>query len=219
MQLSLLGDTGKTWRTLALPDADVRFMRDFLSRDAAERLFDELLRVTPWKQDTITFYGKTHNVPRLHQWYGDAGLTYRWSGITMRPEPWTAPLQELRQQVEDAVRAFFPSQQFNTVLLNHYRNGSDSVSWHADDEPELGSEPVIASVSLGAERDFMLRHLSLENWRESVALTHGSLLLMGGSTQRYWQHAILKRKSVTRPRVNLTFRFVTSGGSSRPCAR
>lgn len=208
-QLSMLGGLEGAWKKLALADADVRLRRDFLRGAEAERLFNTLLNEIPWKRDKIKFFGKEHDVPRLHQWYGDEGLTYKWSGITMHPEPWSPLVMEVRQLAERAASEVYPDTKFNTVLLNLYRTGEDSVSWHADDEPELGDEPVIGSVSLGAERDFMMRHNDQTDRGDvKITLPHGSLLLMAGATQSNWKHAVLKRKSIKLPRINLTFRFV-----------
>ena len=206
-QLSLLGKLAPRWERVELPDADVRLCREFLAATEAQRFFEELTNAVPWKQDRIKFYGKEHPVPRLHQWYGDPGLTYKWSGITMHPEPWSPVVQRVRAKVEEVAQS-----QFNTVLLNLYRDGNDSVSWHADDEPELGLSPVIASVSLGAEREFLMRHNQQETLGladKAIPLPHGSLLLMAGETQRHWRHSVPKRKSVRGSRINLTFRWVS----------
>lgn len=201
MQLQLDGLTGG-WQTFQLPDAEVRLSRAFLPPSEADSIFERLLKEVPWRQEKIRFYGKEHNVPRLTQWYGDAGLTYTWSGIKMNPEPWSADTQWLRERVESRC-----GRRFNTVLLNLYRDGNDGVAWHADDEPELGPQPVIASVSLGAERDFILRHNDRDDMLK-LPLPHGSLLVMAGDTQEHWKHALPKRKGVGRPRINLTFRHV-----------
>jgi alkylated DNA repair dioxygenase AlkB len=191
-----------SWEIFSLPDADVRLQRAFLSPTEATRLLNELLSDTPWRQDTISFYGKEHLLPRLQQWYGDEGLTYTWSGIHMAPIAWSPTLLHIKRLAEEAAGT-----PFNTVLLNHYRLGSDSVSWHADDEEELGEDPVIASVSLGAERDFMLRHIERRVDDITIPLPHGSLLVMAGATQSYWKHSLPRRKRVTVARVNLTFRY------------
>lgn len=208
-QLSLLGRLAERWEHISLPDADVRLCRNFLNASEAQRLFNALMTEVPWKQDFITMYGKRHPVPRLHQWYGEPGLTYRWSGITMEPAPWTPVVLRVREAAEGA-----SDTKFNTVLLNYYRDGNDSVAFHADDEKELGEEPVIASVSLGAEREFLMRHNDGEARKipdQSIVLPHGSLLLMCGPTQQNWKHSIPKRKSVKGARINLTFRWVSTG--------
>jgi alkylated DNA repair dioxygenase AlkB len=189
---------------LNLPDAEVELRPQMLGQDEAWDLFGALHASIPWRQDRITLWGQEHLVPRLHQWFGDAGLVYSWSGIEMRPQPWPESLHVLRERLcrETGVA-------FNTVLANLYRNGTDSVGWHADDEPELGDAPVIASISLGAERDFQLRHRMRKDLAvKTIALRHGSLLLMRGSTQRMWKHQLPRRKRVTSARINLTFRLL-----------
>lgn len=141
--------------------------------------------------------------PRLSAWYGDAAYTY--SGKTRQPHAWMPILDALRQRIEIACQA-----RFNSVLLNLYRNGQDSMGLHSDDEPELGPEPLIASLSLGAERRFVLRHKTLTDQRHTLTLAHGSLLLMAGRTQHAWKHGLPKAKSVAEPRINLTFRWLTN---------
>ncbi len=148
-------------------------------------------------------FGKAYPVPRLHQWFGDPDAVYSWSGLTMQPQPWSPELAYLRGAVEAATR-----RRFNSVLVNFYRDGSDAVSWHADDEPELGSQPLIASVSLGASRDFILRRKHDVASKISVSLENGSLLVMAGTTQQEWEHALPRRKRVKQPRLNLTFRQI-----------
>lgn len=202
-QLSLLGSV-PGWRFFDLPDADVRLLCAFLADEEAGSLFQRLRSEVPWRQDTIKIYGKEHLLPRLQQWFGDAGLNYTWSGIRMAPLPWIPVLSEIRRRAEDAAR-----EQFNTVLLNLYRTGDDTVSWHSDDERALGPTPIIASVSLGAERDFVLRHRGRDDVEEvKIALPNGSLLLMQGKTQAMWKHALPRRRGVTAERINLTFRRV-----------
>lgn len=147
-------------------------------------------------------FGKEHDLPRLQQWFGDPGLVYRWSGIDMAPEPWSAAIAEVKAKVEK-----YSGVQFNTVLLNRYRDGSDTVAWHADDEEGLGTRPTIGSVSLGAERDFLLRHNERTDFNNvTIPLPHGSLLIMAGPTQAHWKHCIPRRKRVDGERINLTFR-------------
>ncbi|RTQ53777.1 alpha-ketoglutarate-dependent dioxygenase AlkB [Hymenobacter gummosus] len=191
---------------LPLPQADVRLDPAFLPPAAAAALLQELTATVGWRHEPIKLFGKEVLQPRLTAWYGDAGAAYRYSGLTMQPEPWTPALQQLRRRVETACAAAF-----NSVLLNLYRHGQDSMGWHADDEPELGPAPVIASVSLGAPRRFRLRprpgtgpaHPPL-----TLELPGGSLLLMQGPTQHYWQHAVPKTAQPVGPRLNLTFRRI-----------
>lgn len=193
-------------REFALPDADIALC-EFLQKEEADRFFEELRVSVPWRQDRIRLYGKEHDVPRLHQWFADGGMSYSWSGIRMEASPWVPALREIRKRLEAQTGIHF-----NTVLANLYRDGDDTVGWHADDEPELGPEPVIASVSLGAERDFVLQHKEKTNLKEVIRLPHGSLLMMKGRTQAYWQHCLPRRKRVREARINLTFRLVSTEG-------
>jgi alkylated DNA repair dioxygenase AlkB len=185
---------------LDLPDADVRWFPDFLVPAVANTLFDALTDEVPWRDDHITLYGKTYPVPRRQQWFADGGRRYTYSRIEMVPTPWTAGMEQVRTALTTATGLVF-----NTCLANLYRDGQDSNGWHTDDEPELGPDPVIASVSFGATRDFRLRHNETRQ-THTIALTHGSLLVMGGGSQTPWQHTSPKRKRVSEPRINLTFR-------------
>lgn len=198
-QTSLLGDAAQN---LALPNADIEYYAQFMPQDVAWESYHALLEQTDWQQETITVYGKSHPTPRLSSWVGDTGTEYRYSNMTMRPLPWTPLLRALKSKVEAASQ-----HQFNSVLLNNYRDGQDSNGWHSDDEPELGPEPVIASLSLGAPRDFKLRHKQQRALKYSLTLAHGSLLIMRGQTQAYWQHHIPKRARAGQ-RLNLTFRTI-----------
>lgn len=187
---------------ISLPQAELDYRADFLSQTKADALLLCFRQSLNWRQDSIKLYGKVVKIPRLQAWYGDADSTYRYSGLTMTPLPWTEELWELKQRCEQAC-----GHRFNSVLANWYRDGNDSMGWHADSEPELGDNPVIASVSLGACRNLDFRHIrSDEKYR--IALAHGSLLIMQGATQHYWQHAIAKTRRVSEGRINLTFRYI-----------
>ncbi|MEM7358791.1 MAG: alpha-ketoglutarate-dependent dioxygenase AlkB [Pseudomonadota bacterium] len=189
-------------QVLGLPDADIEYQPGYLVDDQAWALYDTLLAETDWQQERITLYGKTHDVPRLSCWMGDAGLDYGYSNMRMQVVPWNQELRALQQQLRCDT-----GHPFNSVLVNLYRDGQDSNGWHSDDEPELGTNPVIASVSLGAARDFHLRHKTRKDLRQSISLEHGSLLLMSGTTQHCWQHHVPKRAQAAQ-RINLTFRYV-----------
>lgn len=193
-----------TAERLDLPDADATLDRAFLAPPDADALLATLHDTIAWEQTRIALFGKSVAVPRLTAWYGDAGASYRYSGVTVEPRPWTAELLALRRAVEAATGVAF-----NSVLLNLYRDECDSVAWHTDDEPELGTNPVIASVSLGTVRRFQLRHNVTKEVR-SLELPHGSLLVMAGPTQHRWKHRVPKESTPRGPRVNLTLRVVRS---------
>ena len=186
---------------LSLPDAKVWLERGFLSPDEAAGWIARLRRALPWRQEEIQLYGKVHPVPRLSCWLGDAGRTYRYSGIEHHPVPW-GPVEPLLRQVERAT-----GDRYNSALANCYRSGADTVGWHADDEPELGRRPRIASISFGATRRFVLRHRETRQKHE-LELTSGSLLWMGGATQACWEHRVPRTKRAVGERINLTFRWV-----------
>jgi alkylated DNA repair dioxygenase AlkB len=169
----------------------------------AAGLFAGLQRTIDWQQESILMFGRRVLVPRLVAWHGDPGTSYTYSGTPHQPLPWTAPLARIRDRAAELCGA-----RFNAVLLNLYRDGRDGMGWHADDEAELGRDPVIASVSLGATRRFCLRHRKRRNLKLDVPLPHGSLLCMSGPTQHHWLHALPKTRAAVGERINLTFRLV-----------
>jgi alkylated DNA repair dioxygenase AlkB len=179
-------------------DGLVRLHEAALASAAADRLFDALIAATAWRQEIATVMGRRVPIPRLTAWHGEAGYVY--SGIRMTPLPWSAPLLELKGVAEACA-----GEAFNSVLLNLYRDGRDSVSWHADNEPGLGRNPVIASISLGAIRRFQMKHRG-SGQRVALELPHGSCLVMAGSTQHHWLHQVPKTARAVGPRINLTFR-------------
>lgn len=178
------------------------YLPGFFRKQEADMFFDEFSKNIAWKQEEMKMYGKVIKFPRLTSWYGDSDKPYSFSGITLQPNPWTKELQEIKKRIEP-----LSDVAFNSVLLNLYRDGSDSISWHTDAEKELGKNPVIASVNFGAERTFQLRHIETKE-RIDIPLTHGSLLIMKGELQHYWHHQIPKSKTVKTPRINLTFRVI-----------
>lgn len=187
---------------LPLPDADLLFWRQVDLARPYDSLLQELIESSDWRQEEITVYGKPYLQPRLSAWHGD--LSYSYSGIRLEPLPWTPTLLDLKACVEALTE-----NQFNSVLLNYYRDQNDSMGMHSDDERELGSQPAIASLSLGEERTFLLKHKTRKNLKTvKLALPPGSLLLMQGDTQRYWRHGINKERRPCGPRVNLTFRAI-----------
>ena len=188
---------------LPLKNAEITYYPNFFSENKADYYFQKLLKETPWQQDDIKVFGKIYPQPRLTALYGTEGRSYTYSGITMYPNPFTPDLFSILAQIETEIQ-----EKFNAVLINLYRNGNDSNGWHSDDEKELGENPGIASVSFGAQRYFHLKNKN--NLKETFKLTleHGSLLLMAGATQHYWQHQLPKTKMVQDPRINLTFRKI-----------
>jgi alkylated DNA repair dioxygenase AlkB len=188
---------------LALLDGDVDYYPAFFSKAESDALFQDLLATTNWKQEKIKLYGKLIDLPRLTAWYGDQGKSYTYSGIKVVAEPWTDTLLRIKREIE-AVSGV----SFNSVLLNLYRGEQDSVAWHSDDEPELGVNPVIGSVSFGATRRFQLKHKREKALKREIDLLHGSYLLMKGPTQHCWLHQVPKTKKPAKQRVNLTFRVI-----------
>ena len=188
---------------IELPDADILYFPDFLDRSSADSYFEYLMDNVNWQQDSIRVFGKVYAQPRLTALYGDNGKAYSYSNITMYPQRFNERLETLKSRIEQIAHT-----EFTTCLLNLYRNGSDSNGWHSDDEKELGTNPVIASISLGQERPFHLRHRINKENKFKLLLEHGSLLLMGGTTQHYWYHQIPKSKRIMNPRINLTFRYI-----------
>jgi alkylated DNA repair dioxygenase AlkB len=199
---------------LSMPDAEVLLYRGFFPAPASDRFLEVLRSTIAWQQEHLRLYGRRLPMPRLTAWYGDEGTSYTYSGHTRQPQAWTPLLLAIKLQVE-AVAAVV----FNSVLLNLYRDGQDSVAWHSDDEPELGQEPVIGSVSFGATRQFQFKHKQHQALRTHIALTHGSLLLMRGATQHHWLHRIPKTTTVHSPRINLTFRLIQSSWRSHAPSR
>lgn len=188
---------------LNLQDADIVYYPNFFDEKDANSIFQQLLNEIPWQQDDIRVFGKTHPQPRLTALFGNNGKPYSYSNIKMQPHPWNMLLQKIKSLVEDCSETNFTS-----VLLNQYRNGKDSNGWHADNEKELGKNPVIASLSFGAERTFQLKHNTDSSLKKSLVLEHGSLLIMKGTTQHFWKHQIPKTSKPIGSRINLTFRVI-----------
>lgn len=178
------------------------FAPAWLPRAEADVLLDTLLKTLPWEVHRIRMFGRVVDSPRLSAWIGDEEATYRYSGTRFVPRPWNDALRDLRDRVAVACDA-----PFNSVLANLYRDGADRMGWHSDDENELGRAPVIASVSLGAERAFRFR-AKVGGEPVAIELPHGSLLRMAGDTQRLYKHELPARKRVALPRINLTFRRI-----------
>ena len=196
----------RQFEPISMPDADVSILHEIEMPLAYELMLHKLIDQTIWRQESVRIYGKVHAQPRLVALYGDPGKRYDYSGIALHPLPWTDLLREIRRRIEDCTEA-----SFNAVFLNLYRDHNDSMGFHSDDEKELGKNPVIASVTFGATRTFLLKHkFNNELPTVKVPLTAGTVLLMKGATQHYWKHGINKQTTQCGPRVNLTFRTLLS---------
>jgi alkylated DNA repair dioxygenase AlkB len=196
-------DTG-SFERLPVQDADICYARHVDLGQPPESLLRQLIATVPWRAETVVLWGKRYAQPRLIAWYGDDGARYTYSGIQLAPLPWTPALADLKQRIESIAGVTF-----NSVLLNYYRDGHDSMGFHSDDERELGPAPVIASISLGEQRTFILKHRMKRDVRPvRLSLASGSVLLMRGDTQKCWKHGVEKEKRVCAPRINLTFRRI-----------
>lgn len=210
------------WESIDLPGAEIALDRTWLPGAEADALLQVLLVTVPWETHRIRLFGREVASPRLSCWIGDPGANYVYSGTRFEPHPWPAALAVFRQRVAQSCRV-----EFNSVLANLYRDGRDSMGWHRDDEPELGEQPVIASLSLGATRRFLIKPVARavsesrrpglltrraadlgSGTRVAIELAHGSLLVMRGLTQRRYRHALPRTRKPVGPRVNLTFRRV-----------
>ncbi len=187
----------------AIADAELDYLPGWVDAALAERWLQALVEQTPWQQPELFIHGRYHRTPRLTAWYGEPEARYRYSGKVHEPLPWTALLDDIRQRLMAEV-----GQALNAVLLNYYRDGQDSMGWHSDAEPELGREPLIASLNLGGSRRFDLRRVGATRIEHSLTLEHGSLLVMRGPTQHHWQHQVAKTRQACVPRLNLTFRLI-----------
>jgi alkylated DNA repair dioxygenase AlkB len=192
--------SSKILTPIPVPDGALSFLAQLELSLGNDEVLARLIAETAWRSELVTVWGKQYRQPRLTAWHGEAAYAY--SGLRLEPLPFTALQQEIRQAVEAA-----SGHRFNSVLLNYYRDGRDSMGMHSDDEPELGPEPVIASVSFGAQRTFILQHKRSKE-RVRLALTDGSLLLMAGCLQANWLHGVNKVARSVGPRVNLTFRSI-----------
>lgn len=189
-----------------IPDAELYYLPDLPLGRPADEVMCSVTKEAPWRSEEIVLWGRKMMQPRLIAWYGDPGCVYAYSGIRLEPLPWSAILRDLKARIEAAT-----GETFNSVLLNYYRDERDSVGFHSDDEPELGPRPVIASLSLGAERVFVMRHKTRRDLKPvRLTLASGSLLLMKGDMQRHWRHGVPREARPCGPRLNLTFRQILS---------
>ncbi len=201
-QLNLFDIPRIDFESVKIQNGEYIFVSQLFTKQEADFYLEQFSKTIVWKQEEMKMYGKTVKFPRLTAWYGDNDKPYSFSGITLQPHPWTKELLEIKNKIEP-----LSHEKFNSVLLNLYRDGSDSISWHTDAEKELGRNPVIVSVNFGAERTFQLRHMETKE-RIDISLTHGSLLIMTGELQHYWQHQVPKTKTIKTQRINLTFRAI-----------
>ena len=188
---------------LSINTAKLNFWPDFLTENQADELFEELKTSNLWRQDKVKVFGKTYDQPRLCFLAADRKVNYTYSGLTLPAVDFSKSLSLIKTRIEQT-----SSTRFNSCLANLYRDGNDSNGWHSDDEKELGDEPVIASLSLGVTRNFDLKHKRNRLIKKRIELTHGSLLLMSGRTQKDFKHQIAKSKRIHEPRINLTFRYI-----------
>jgi alkylated DNA repair dioxygenase AlkB len=201
-QLDLFKSNAKQPELVKIQDGEYIYIPHFFNKQKSDFFFSKLLENIDWKQEEMNMYGKVLKFPRLTAWYGDNNKPYSFSGITLNPTIWNDELLQIKGIIELKSKVVF-----NSVLLNLYRDGSDSISWHTDAEKELGKNPVIASVNFGAKRKFQLRHRETKQKIE-IELEHGSLLIMQGALQHYWQHQVPKTKKKVGNRINLTFRTI-----------
>jgi len=183
-------------------DLKIRVQEGFFSSVEANDLLINCIAGLPWESMKIKMFGKEVLIPRLQCWVGDEGCEYSYSGKKLNRQPWTPELLMIKEKISQHANL-----NFNSVLVNFYRDGQDSMGWHADDEPELGKNPTIAALSFGGERDLVFRNI-LSKETLSIPQPHGALIIIDGQTQQYWQHAIKKTKKVISPRINLTFRNI-----------
>ena len=193
-----------------IPDARLQFVPQWLAASDADALLAALREQVVWETHRIKLFGRVHDSPRLSCWIGDAGASYVYSRVRFEPRPWPPALAALRARIDQASGVAM-----NSVLANLYRHGQDAMGWHSDDEPELGTRPVIASLSLGATRRVRCRHRLDHSRTFALDLPHGSLLLMSGDTQANWQHALPRTAKPVGPRLNLTFRRINPAASAK----
>jgi len=201
-QYNLFQDNINNIKSTKIQNGEYIYVSNFFDKTKSDFYLKSFLQGIDWKQEKMKMYGKMIKFPRLTAWYGDSDKPYTFSGITLAPNSWTRELLEIKKEIEPKCNV-----KFNSVLLNFYRDGIDSISWHTDAEKELGKNPTIASVNFGATRKFQLRHIQTKE-RIEIDLKHGSLLIMQGELQHYWQHQIPKIKKGIGERINLTFRVI-----------
>ncbi|MFD0739066.1 alpha-ketoglutarate-dependent dioxygenase AlkB family protein [Lysobacter koreensis] len=196
-------------RPLPLRDAELAFDPQWLAAAEADALLADLREALPWTVHRIRLFGREHDSPRLSCWIGDPDASYRYSGTRFAPQPWPPVLNPVRERLATELGTGF-----NSVLANRYRDGRDAMGWHSDNEAELGPTPVIASLSLGATRRFVLKHRAEPTRKLVIELPHGSLLVMAGATQQHYRHALPRTARPVDERINLTFRRILPSATS-----
>ncbi|MDC8832402.1 alpha-ketoglutarate-dependent dioxygenase AlkB family protein [Alteromonas gilva] len=209
MQFNLFANQVTSLAALPLPDADVLYQAGWLSAVESNQLAAQLQKELPWRQDSIKLYGREVKIPRLQSWHGAPHCHYQYSNLSLTPQRMTASLSHIQQRLQRELAC-----QFNCVLANWYRDGQDGMGMHADDEPELGAQPVIASLSLGAARKFSFKHLA-SGKRTDFILEPGSLLVMRGATQQHYHHGLAKTRKPVSDRINLTYRYIIDPGANQ----
>jgi len=194
---------GESGISTGLPEDLLAYIPHLFTAEESASYLQKFITTIPWEQRTVVMYGKPIITPRLTAWYGDTGKNYAYTGTRFQPHPWTPELLAIKERIEPLARVTF-----NSVLLNYYRDGNDSVAWHSDNETELGKQPIIASVSFGQVRRFDIRHKRDHDRKFAVRLENGSMLLMKGDLQQHWEHRVAKSPTPLKARVNLTFRII-----------
>ena len=200
--MDLFDKTKNEKKTIEISNGEYLYIPEFYPVKIADAYFRNLRDRVLWRQESMKMYGRQIMFPRLSAWYGDPGKSYSFSGLNLNPYSWLPELLEIKKDIES-----LSSIEFNSVLLNRYRDGNDSMSWHSDDEKELGKNPIIASINFGAERKFQLKHKETKE-RFDIMLKHGSILFMMGELQHFWKHQVPKTKRVKTERINLTYRVI-----------
>lgn len=203
-QSSLFGINLSQYRLNLLPmNGSAQYLPAFMSAEESVGLFEQLQKTLRWEADQIMMFGKLVITRRKVAWTGDPECTYTYSGVKKSPQAWTPELLSIKTRLEELTQS-----EFNSCLLNFYHDGNDGMGWHSDDEKELDANSPIASLSLGAQRKFAFRH-KVDKTTIPLYLESGSVLIMHSPTQQFWQHTLLKTKTVSNPRINLTFRKIT----------
>ncbi len=209
--MKLFSDEKKVFKEINLKNAKVFYCENFWMKEEADNIFKILQEELLWQQGEIKIFGKNILEPRLTAWYGDVGKAYTYSGVKREPLAWHPILKKIKTDIESSTENLKNlSLELNSVLCNYYRDGNDSMGYHADNEKELGVNPTIVSVNFGESRRFLLKHRTEKNLKSGILLTHGSVLIMAGEMQHHWLHAIPKSAQVLKSRINLTFRNIKS---------